>query len=74
MKPHQHKHALPGGSPTVPPAVAAADERMAAAKARFSAAALACLRAAPNAHELVQRALQEVDAARAALRKATDAS
>jgi len=50
-----------------PPEVAAADARMAAAKARFSLAALACLRAAPDAAELVRKALAEVDAARAAL-------
>jgi hypothetical protein len=48
-------------------ALAAADERMAAAKAKFSLAALACLRNALDAPALVQRALAEIDAARSAL-------
>lgn len=73
MKAHQHKHAQPGGAPAVAPAVAAADARMEIAKRRFSLAALACLRGALDAPVLVQRALEEVDAARAALREASDA-
>jgi hypothetical protein len=47
--------------------------RMAAAKHRFSLAALACLRNALDAPALVHRALQEIEQARAALREVRDA-
>ena len=53
-------------------ATAAADERMAAAKAKFSAAAVACLRGQLDAQDQVRAALDEVDRARAALREAND--
>jgi hypothetical protein len=53
-------------------ALAAADAKMQAAKARFSLAALACIRGAIDAPALVQRALQDIDAARAALREAVE--
>lgn len=51
-------------------ALATADEMMQRAKARFSLAALSCLRGATDAAEQVAKALAEVDAARAALRQA----
>lgn len=54
-------------------AMTAADGRMAEAKRKFSAASLACIRGAIDAPAQVQRALQEIDAARAALREASDA-
>ena len=54
-------------------AAAAADERMAKAKARFSLAALACLRGAIDAEHQVKAALLEIDLARAALRELADA-
>ena len=43
------------------------DTRMQMAKRRFSLAALACLRGAPDAAQMVAKALAEVDAARKAL-------
>lgn len=51
---------------------AAADARMQSAKDCFSKAALACLRGATDAPARVRAALQEVDAARAELRKLAD--
>ena len=51
-----------------------AELAMTQAKARFSQAALACLRNALDAPAQVQRALQEVDRARAMLRYAADTS
>ena len=51
-------------------ALAAADARMVQAKQRFSAAALACLRCAPDAAARVKDALSEIDEARATLRAA----
>jgi hypothetical protein len=53
-------------------AIAAADERMAQAKVRFSLASLACLRGATDAAQQVKAALAEIDAARAALREVAD--
>lgn len=55
-------------------ALAAADDQMRLAKARFSAAALACLRNAPDAAAQVQAALREVDAARQQLQGLHDAA
>jgi hypothetical protein len=53
-------------------AIANADAAMAAAKHRFSLACLACLRGAVDAEYQVQRALAEIDQARAALRVAQE--
>jgi hypothetical protein len=53
-------------------ALANADARMQQAKARFSLAALACLRGAVDAEQQVAAALLEVDQARAALRDANE--
>ena len=47
-----------------------ADAALATLKHRISLAALACLRSAPDAAVVVQRALHEVDVARAALEAA----
>jgi hypothetical protein len=49
-------------------ALANADAAMAEAKAKFSVAALSCLRGELSAEQQVRDALAEVDAARAALR------
>jgi hypothetical protein len=54
-------------------ALANADAAMAQAKHRFSLASLACIRGALDAPAQVQRALQEIDAARALLRECADA-
>jgi DNA-binding phage protein len=50
-----------------------ADSALSQAKHRFSLACLACLRGALDAPAMVQAALQEVDRARAMLRRAADA-
>ena len=52
--------------------LAAADSRMAEAKALFSKAALSCLRQAPDAAAQVQAALAGLEAARAELRQITE--
>lgn len=51
-------------------ALAGVDERLVRTKHRVSLAALACLRGALDAAELVRQALQEIEDARAALAQA----
>ncbi len=59
--------------PSVPAcsrAIATVDARLVQAKHRISLAALACLRGAVDAPELVRQALEEVDRVRALLARA----
>lgn len=48
-------------------AIAAADAQLARAKHRTSLACLSCLRASPDAPQMVRRALEEIEGARKVL-------